>query len=98
MRNQYTCRKLMIRLLIILIILNLNLFRLEPVSVSQSVGPLISLERISAFREVMAQAGGEEQLELPALPPATGQVFFSSQDYEPVSQPRPSNRSPYPLK
>ncbi|HHU82147.1 MAG TPA: hypothetical protein GXZ26_04015 [Firmicutes bacterium] len=98
MRNQYTCRKLMIRLLIILIILNLNLFRLEPVSVSQSEGPLISLERISAFREVMAhQAGGEEeQLELPALPPATGQVFFSSQDYEPVSPPRRVEPVPLP--
>jgi hypothetical protein len=97
MYNQHTCRKLMIRLFVILIILNLNLFRLEPVSLPQPETTFFSSESLLAFREVLALAGEEEEKpDLPAVPPATGKTFFTNPDYEFVSPPRRVEPVPLP--
>ncbi|NLY89907.1 MAG: hypothetical protein GX085_09900 [Firmicutes bacterium] len=97
MHYQYTGRKLMIRFFTILIILNLSLFRLGPVSSPQPEAPLFSSERISAFWEAMVQAGWEEEkLELSAVPPVTEETSFSSQDYELVFPPRRVEPVPLP--
>lgn len=89
MQYKFTGRKLLIRLFIILIILNLSLLRLGPDLLSKPEEPVFSSEKISAFWEAMVKAGLEEEdLELSAVPPYTDQIFFTSQDYEPVFPPR----------
>lgn len=89
MHKDYTGRKLMLRLFILLVIVNLGLLRLDSVSSPQPGVLLLSPERILAFRGAKARAE-EEKPELAAIPPATKETSgisftnFASGDYEPV--------------
>lgn len=89
MHKDYTGRKLMLRLFILLVIVNSGLLRLDSVSSPQPGVLLLSPERILAFRGAKARAE-EEKPELAAIPPATKETSgisftnFASGDYEPV--------------